>query len=51
MRSNLSKERLKGRYKGWENLHIDLNFLFKKIRETDSYIVVSELSEFSNLGS
>jgi hypothetical protein len=25
--------------------------LFKKIRETDSYIVVSELSEFSNLGS
>jgi hypothetical protein len=27
MRSNLSKERLKGRYKGWENLHIDLNFV------------------------
>jgi hypothetical protein len=24
--------------------------LFKKIRETDSYIIVSELSEFSNLG-
>jgi hypothetical protein len=22
-----SKERLKGRYKGWENLHIDLNFV------------------------
>jgi 3-phenylpropionate/cinnamic acid dioxygenase small subunit len=53
VRSNLSNERLKGRYKGWENLHIDLNFvvLKKKIRETDSYIVVSELSEFSNLGS
>jgi hypothetical protein len=30
MRSNLSKERLKGRYKGWENLHINLNFVVLK---------------------